>query len=349
MAKKMANRFVHNVTSPVWYPWIMLDRELPAMAACPKCRTIVRMAVTGVVAFVSYALLSAMAWGVVHFLRGCPVYEGPSFGMMVERVRIAETNRFSDSNGCDVAIFKADCEMPVPANGKDMLVRGVGELFADLNLMTFAGRKTISHNIEDVAGGIEWARANFFSRADALKGERRLEGGGCSWTELVAEMSLEGRVVWSNEQYLSYRIRCCSYWGGAHPDVQVICGVLDRKTGRRILPEDFIREECLGKVLNELRRSIAKENPDSDVLRELATPDDRPYEEVLRTWQEEQSFYLKGSVGIAPALTDNFFFDANGVTWVFMEYQISGYADGCPSGTVSWNLVERCATSDFKH
>lgn len=105
-------------------------------------------------------------------------------------------------------------------------------------------------------------------------------------------------IVFADERYLSFRAEEFSYSGGAHGNRQVIVGTFDRATGRRLTVRDLIPAERREQVLKSLRQKV-----------------------VERLGGEDK---LQGEV----TLTENCCLGADGLHFVYNEYEVACYAEG---------------------
>jgi len=216
------------------------------------------------------------------------------------------------------------------------LQRFVGGLFAECGKIAGAAWGLYTNRIDNARDGVDRVCGNLFRMYEDSRGgfEPEKDRISCSW-----EVCLDGRKVWEDSRYISYRIRCETYFGGAHPDIQIVNGVYDRRSERRLKAEDIIKEDSLLSVLNLLRMAIAGANPDSSILSCLSDPETRPYSALRRIRVENEADTSEWTN--IPFLTENFYLDENGITWTFDEYELSSYGDGCPEGTVSWKDLEK--------
>ena len=108
----------------------------------------------------------------------------------------------------------------------------------------------------------------------------------------------EYRIVYADEKYLSFRAEEYSYTGGAHGNNKITVGTFDRKTGKRLTVVDIIPKSKCDYILSLLRKKAIEAVGGKD--------------------------NLQGEV----YLTDNFFIAADGIHFVFNEYEIACYAQG---------------------
>ena len=105
-------------------------------------------------------------------------------------------------------------------------------------------------------------------------------------------------VVYADQRYLSFRAEEFSYCGGAHGNRQVTVGTFDRATGRRLTARDLVPAERRDEVLRCLRQKV-----------------------VSRLGGEDK---LQGEV----TLTDNCCLAADGLHFVYNEYEVACHAEG---------------------
>lgn len=105
-------------------------------------------------------------------------------------------------------------------------------------------------------------------------------------------------VVYADERYLSFRAEESSYCGGAHGSRQVTVGTFDRATGRRLTARDLVPAERRDEVLRSLRQKVVSRLGGEDKLLDEVT------------------------------LTDNCCLGADGLHFVYNEYEVACYAEG---------------------
>lgn len=140
-----------------------------------------------------------------------------------------------------------------------------------------------------------------FCRDTAIRGELgddwpvdwMVGAGMSSW-----DSKNEYRIVYADERYLSFRAEEYSYTGGAHGNNKIIVGTFDRNTGKRLTIADIIPKSKREYALSLLRKKAIEAVGGKD--------------------------NLQGEV----YLTDNFFIAADGIHFVFNEYEIACYAQG---------------------
>lgn len=105
-------------------------------------------------------------------------------------------------------------------------------------------------------------------------------------------------VVYADAKYLSFRAEEYAYNGGAHGGRKITVGTLERTTGRRLKAVDLVPEHRRADTLAALYAGV-----------------------VEKIGGEDQ---LQGEV----TLTDNCFVAADGLHFVFNEYEVACYAAG---------------------
>lgn len=285
-----------------------------------------------------FCWLFVILGGGMH-LAGCgrsqdPTPDPTSFGsrVAVERLRARCSNEaFPGVTNSAVAVFSAAVDNPVFNGGT------VSELVALRrfvgSLMPEGGWNPRVRQIATPEEGIRYVRDAFFEKYSkdlsdpSYADPKAPDSLMYSW-----ELNVDGRKVYDDARFVSYRIRFHMYYGGVHPDVDLVNGVFGRREGRRLKPEDFFEERNMLKVLNLLRVFIARNHKDSSVLREYEDHLEKtPYSELVEAYKKDPHF---------PILTDNFFLDEEGMTWTFPEYQLSSYSDGTPQGTIPWKYLK---------
>lgn len=105
-------------------------------------------------------------------------------------------------------------------------------------------------------------------------------------------------VVYADERYLSFRAEEFSYSGGAHGCRQVTVGTFDRETGRLLTARDLVPAGHRDEVVRSLRQQV-----------------------IERLGSEDK---LLGEV----TLTDNCYLAADGLHFVYDEYEVACHAEG---------------------
>ena len=80
------------------------------------------------------------------------------------------------------------------------------------------------------------------------------------------EMKGTYRMVYSDAQYLSYRIEEYDYSGGAHGRRQVRVGTFDRASGKLLLVEDWVPAARRDEYLRLLRQKVVEQLGGEDQL-----------------------------------------------------------------------------------
>lgn len=105
-------------------------------------------------------------------------------------------------------------------------------------------------------------------------------------------------IVYADDKYVSYKMDEWEYSGGAHGSGRVSVGTLSRKTGEKVLLEEFLSKERIAGLKGELK--------DAALVR-LGSP------EALQA---------------EPEVIDNFYLAKDGLHFVYNEYEIACYAEG---------------------
>ena len=154
-----------------------------------------------------------------------------------------------------------------------------------------------------MAGGEEGLEAylaeveEVFKDAEAMGVPEMVSPGGAMTTR---EASWGYEVIYVDEgrRYFSFRQDHNYYSGGAHGLCNVTVGTIDRQTGRRLTLEEVVPKYKRAEVLAQVRH------------------------EVVETIQGEE--HLLGE----PTLTENFYLAADGIHFVFGEYEVAPYCYG---------------------
>lgn len=112
------------------------------------------------------------------------------------------------------------------------------------------------------------------------------------------------KVVYADKKFFSYLTEELSYTGGAHGDFKVSAGSLYRRSGKRITVRDIapaVRQQK--KLLQCVTEKVAEHF-------KCSVPE------------------LSGRLRKAPFLTENFYMDARGITFIFNEYEIAAKGAG---------------------
>ena len=129
----------------------------------------------------------------------------------------------------------------------------------------------------------------------------------------------EYRIVYADERFLSFRAEEYSYTGGAHGNNKITVGTFDRKMGKRLTVADVIPKSKRKYALALLRKKAIEAIGGKDSL--------------------------QGEV----YLTDNFFIAADGIQFVFNEYEISCYAQGAIEVVLAEEVAVKAVKSHNCH
>ena len=154
-----------------------------------------------------------------------------------------------------------------------------------------------------MAGGEEGLEAylaeveGYFRDAEAMGMPEMVVPGGALTTR---EASWGYEVVYVDEgyRYFSFRREHHYYSGGAHGLSDVTVGTIDRQTGKRLTLADVVPAAKRAETLAQVRR------------------------EVVATLKSEESLLAE------PTLTENFYLAADGLHFVFGEYEVAAYCYG---------------------
>lgn len=106
------------------------------------------------------------------------------------------------------------------------------------------------------------------------------------------------KVIYADEQYLSYHAEEFSYTGGAHGTTRISVGTIDRSTGRRLRVTDCVPQEKFPALQQAL------------------------YEGAVKKLGGKE--HLQADVQVI----DNFYLSSNGLHFIYNTYEIACYAKG---------------------
>lgn len=138
-------------------------------------------------------------------------------------------------------------------------------------------------------------------------------------TWMSYEEQAEGKVVFTEGQFLSYQFKVYSYMGGAHGNTSTTNRVYDLAGQSQITLSNLFTPETLEVVTSELRNALAQQN-DCQSVDELA---------------QKNIFF--SVFEIEP--NDNFLIDQRGMTWIYDPYEIAPYAYGTVAVSLPWNRL----------
>jgi len=145
---------------------------------------------------------------------------------------------------------------------------------------------------------------------------------------------VEGRVVYCDQRYFSYRVTIDTMTGGPHPNRWVQNATYSRRDGRRLTAADVVRRESMTAVVNLIRQAVRAQAQD-DVLRgQLKEEIRQPYDAyVAETRNRKRDEWGN------PLVTENFLLTRNGIEWVYNQYEIACYASGLFEARVAWDAL----------
>ena len=126
------------------------------------------------------------------------------------------------------------------------------------------------------------------------------------------EKSVNGKVLFTDDNILSYRISSYIYSGGAHGYSHLTYFVFDLKTGKRLTEEDIFTENYQ-EIITEI------------MLNKLNVSNNNSLDD----------YYLDN---IKP--NSNFFVDEKGITYFFNSYEIACYAFGPTEIFISYQEIQ---------
>ena len=141
----------------------------------------------------------------------------------------------------------------------------------------------------------------------------------------IYELSLENKVLYDKDNFISFVVRSTNYEGGAHGSNSVYGYVIDLKTGKLLTEEDF-------------EGSGYKKNLSSIIAKKIATA--KGLDDVS---QLEENGY-NSIEDIVP--NENFTIDDKGITYYFNEYEIAAYFVGITEVFIPYEELKAYITDD---
>lgn len=149
---------------------------------------------------------------------------------------------------------------------------------------------------------------------EAYRGDVKTASPWLSYEELCT-----GRMLYNQEDVLSYQFQSYSFTGGAHGNTKVANGVFDYKTMCQLCVADLFASESVPDVSALLREELV-----------------RQYEcQSMEELTKKRLFFAPDSI----AINENFYVDDQGVTWMYDPYDIAPYSTGVVSVTLSWDSL----------
>lgn len=112
------------------------------------------------------------------------------------------------------------------------------------------------------------------------------------------EFKRDYKVVYADEKYVSFRAEEYAYTGGAHGGTKITVGTFDRKTGKILKLADVVPSDRLSPLTKALRAAVVAKLGGEDQLQSEVRPH------------------------------DNFYIAADGLHFVYNEYEVASYAAG---------------------
>ncbi|MCQ2378876.1 MAG: DUF3298 and DUF4163 domain-containing protein [Victivallaceae bacterium] len=138
----------------------------------------------------------------------------------------------------------------------------------------------------------------------------------CRSAELLAGLydETEKKVVYADDQIVSFRIDRAGYTGGAHDWHNIEVGTLDRKSGKRLTLDDVAPGEKRALLTKEIKSALMK---------------------ILEVSSEEK---LMQRLQAEPLPTENFYLDGNFLHMIYNEYEIAPYSEGNFDVRIPWRF-----------
>lgn len=150
----------------------------------------------------------------------------------------------------------------------------------------------------------------------AAAAQEALEGGPLPIFLSGWFYSVEGRVEYLDERYLVYRVKLDEYEGGVHPAVWYRYLVWDFERKRPLWIDDFLDMRHQDAILGLVRKQVA---------------DDAGYPDYQRFCEEEFVFINR--------MPDNFALDDAGLSFIYNDYEASGYRGAPVEVYVGWEAL----------
>lgn len=145
-------------------------------------------------------------------------------------------------------------------------------------------------------------------------------------TWMSYEEMVEGKTIYNADGFICYQVRISSYTGGAHGNTNVVNGVLDMKNGTPLCLADLFSEASLSD-LNNLVRMVLVEQNECETIEELIS---------------KEIFFSVNDIEV----TENFYVNEAGITWLYDPYDIAPYVVGEVSVTLPWDKVYPLLSAD---
>ena len=247
-------------------------------------------------------------------LAGCrhaPAADGVPEGAVCTRMENVQWNK-EVKIGVNTAVMTANMDLPLEPGARKMALELMGEAW----WMATGRHGEAPVDLAGVEREFEKAIAEVMDANDVER-------------TILPYADFTGRITWADEYTVSYQVDFDVYFGGAHPDHWIACGVYSRRLGRRLWAEDLFGKEGMLEAVNRIRAEIAANNFNSESLR-------ANMQEPVKTSYEEYEAEVRRDDLWEPLVTDNFIFGNRGVSWCYNEYEISSYSDG-----YTWVTLER--------
>lgn len=127
---------------------------------------------------------------------------------------------------------------------------------------------------------------------------------------------VEGRVEYLDERYLVYRVKLDEYEGGVHPAVWYRYLVWDFERKRPLWIDDILDMRHQEAIFGLVRKQVA---------------DDAGYPDYQRFCEEEFVFINR--------MPDNFALDDDGLSFIYNDYEASGYRGAPVEVYVGWEAL----------
>lgn len=218
--------------------------------------------------------------------------------------------------GYENPVLTINVSIERPVSGCEDMVAAIGEMInSTAGEGNFFGQ--VASNVPQMVDAyIEDCIENYNSVKNDYSREE-LEGS-ISW--LNYEAKLTGRVASIYEGFISYEVVRYAYNGGPHGQTIINYGVYDQVTRQRVGLANLVDYSTSDLITELLQQKLAM------------TFDCESFDDLL----QKGILFPDSNVG----LTENFYFDAAGITWLFNAYEIAPYAVGDISVIISWDELE---------
>jgi len=153
---------------------------------------------------------------------------------------------------------------------------------------------------------------------------------------------VEGRIVHCDGGFFSYRVTIDAMTGGVHPNRWIQNATYSRRSGRRLTVADVIRRQDITQVVNLIRRTLRTHCQDELLRTQLKEDVQQPYDAYVRDIRSHRREEWGN-----PLVTENFLVTADGLEWVYNQYEIACYAAGIFTVPLTWAVLSPHLCANF--